>query len=183
MEKLTEQQLIQKLQEKQDELQGVNEKLSTLREKTKDAQKIIDDEQREREDQEAEYIENPLNDPENVDVTDIIDRAMPIMEEGYGVYYPQYYQKYKKDGKITCPACKKEFQSFKDFFGHWADEHQDKYGDFTKYPQYAEKPQEEKTSQEEIPKEEPKKPLTTEDALKLWMEKKRTKQHKVKIIG
>ena len=64
--RLTEQELVNKLQEKQEELNKLNEEKEHLESLSKDAKRIIEA-QRERE---AEYVENPLNDPDNVDVTE-----------------------------------------------------------------------------------------------------------------
>ena len=65
----TEKELLRILQSKQEELTKLNEEKEHLESLNKDAKRIIEA-QREREDQESEYVENPLNDPDNIDVTE-----------------------------------------------------------------------------------------------------------------
>jgi hypothetical protein len=64
--KLTEEELLRILQSKQEELSKLNEEKEQLESLNKDAKRIIEA-QRERE---AEHVENPLNDPDNIDVTE-----------------------------------------------------------------------------------------------------------------
>jgi len=64
--KPTEEELLRILQSKQEELSKLNEEKEHLESLNKDAKRIIEA-QRERE---AEYVENPLNDPDNIDVTE-----------------------------------------------------------------------------------------------------------------
>ena len=62
----TEEELLRILQSKQEELSKLNEEKEHLESLNKDAKRIIEA-QRERE---AEHVENPLNDPDNIDVTE-----------------------------------------------------------------------------------------------------------------
>jgi hypothetical protein len=148
-----EEELIKVLQSKQEQLNAVNEQLSTLKEKTEDAQRIIE-EQRERE----------L--PEEIEDTEALEHFLQSQ-------YPYAYGEYKKYGKVVCSICKEEFKDFQEFVNHWETKHLDEYGAYKpqEQPQYAEKPQEES-------KIESKKELTPQEATRLWLESKKTKRRK-----
>jgi hypothetical protein len=147
-----EEELIKILQSKQEALQELSEEIENLESITA---RVIKEFPEEIEESEVEALEHFLESK-----------------------YPYAYGQYKKDGKVLCPVCKKEFSDFQVFVTHWETKHLDEYGKYK-----PEKIPEEKMSQEETPKEEPKKEepkteLTPEQALKLWVEKKKTKRRR-----
>ena len=122
--RLSEQELVKILMQKQDELSKLNDQKEHLESLNEDAERIIE-EQRERE----------L--PEEIEDTEALEHFL-------GSQYPDAYQQYKKYGKVVCPICKEEFKNFEDFVNHWQSKHLDKYGAY--------QPQQ-KTSLEEAKKE------------------------------
>jgi Skp family chaperone for outer membrane proteins len=155
--RMSEQELVNKLQEQQEELENLNEELSALEKITKDATRII-----------KEQTEREL--PEEIEDTEALEHFL----QGQ---YPYAYGQYKKDGKVVCPICKEEFKDFQAFVTHWETKHLDKYGAYkpSEQPQYAEKKSQEEI-QKEQPKTEPKKEISPEEATRLWLESKKTRR-------